>query len=82
MIRLLGGEIYCMIGRLNECSPESQRFLVKMLKETTLFKQSGQNGILKLIITSTETKDLKDLSEHKFSDNPSCLQRLNLDLVR
>ena len=79
MIKLLGGEIYCMITRLNECSPESQRFLVNMLKETTLFKQSRQKGILKLIITSTETKDLKDLSEHKFSDNPSCLQRLNLD---
>ena len=79
MISNHGGNIYCMVGRLNECSPASQRLLVNMLKDTTLFQRNPRGGILKLIITSTETKDLKDLSEHQFSNNRSCFQRLNLN---
>lgn len=79
MISSHGGDIYCMVSRLNECSPASQRLLVKMLKDTALFERNPKGGILKLIITSTETKDLKDLSEHQFLNNRSCLQRLDLN---
>ena len=77
MILALGGVTYCMVGSLNECSPASQRCLVNLLKETELFER--RKGILKFIITSTETNDLKDLSEHMLTYNPSCFQRLNLD---
>ena len=77
MVLCLAGVTYCMVGRLNECIPGSQRFLVNMLKETEHFKRTS--GTLKLILTGTETNALKDLSEHMFTNNPSCLQRLNLD---
>ena len=76
-ILALRGVTYCMVGGLNECSPWSQRCLVNILKATELFER--RKGILKFIITGTETNDLKDLSEHLLTYNPSCFQRLNLD---
>ena len=76
-ILALRGVTYCMVASLNECSPRSQKCLVNILKETELFER--RKGILKFIITGTETNDLTDLSEHMLTYNPSCLQRPNLD---
>ena len=79
MILSLECKTYCIIDWLDECDPESLRFLVARLKSTALVKTNPTGGIFKLIIVGRETYDLRELSYHEFPNNPSCFQRLDLN---
>ena len=79
MILSLECQTYCIIDGLDECDPESLSFLVARLKSTALFKTNPTRGIFKLIIVGRETHDLRHLSNYMILNNPSCIQRLDLN---